>query len=162
MKDFTLQENLLALLPMWNYNIAKPLKQFLDDGISLEMYYCIQAMRWYDKPIKMSELSELTKTPKKQMTKVADRLVEQELVERVYDSSDRRIIRLRLTEQALSYIDRFLKQDGGYFQSVIEKLAPEDIAKFRSGLKLLYEVLSKIPNRENALSEILSGNMNDN
>ena len=63
MKNFTLQENILALLPMWNYNIAKPLKQFLDDGISLEMYYCIQALRWYEKPMKMSELSELTKTP---------------------------------------------------------------------------------------------------
>lgn len=148
MGDFTLQENLLALLPMWNYNIAKPLKQFLDDGISLEMYYCIQAMRWYKKPIKMSELSELTKTPKKQMTKVADRLVEQQLVERVYDPLDRRIVRLQLTEHALSYIDHFLEQDGGYFKSILGQIEQEDLLRFQAAIKTLIDVLGKIPNRE--------------
>lgn len=148
MRDFTLQENLLALLPMWNYNIAKPLKQFLDDGISLEMYYCIQAMRWYEKPIKMSELSELTKTPKKQMTKVADRLVEQQLVERVYDPLDRRIVRLQLTEQALSYIDHFLEQDGGYFKSILGQIEQEDLPRFQAAIKTLIEILGKIPNNE--------------
>lgn len=148
MQDFTLQENLLALLPMWNYNIAKPLKQFLDDGISLEMYYCIQAMRWYNKPIKMSELSKLTKTPKKQMTKVADRLVEQQLAERVYDSLDRRIIKLQLTEHALSYIDHFLEQDGGYFKSILGQIEQEDLQRFQAAIKTLIDVLGKIPNRE--------------
>lgn len=153
MNNFTLQENLLALLPMWNYNIAKPLKHFLDDGISLEMYYCIQTLRWYKRPMKMSELSEATKTPKKQMTKVADRLVEQELVERVYDPSDRRIVRLQITEQASSYIDHFLEQDGGYFKSIMEKLEPEDVTRFQSAVKTLCEVLAKIPNGEITLEE---------
>lgn len=148
MKNFTLQENLLALLPMWNYNIAKPLKQFLDDGISLEMYYCIQAMRWYEKPIKMSELSELTKTPKKQMTKVADRLVEQQLVERVYDPFDRRIVKLQLTERALSYIDHFLEQDGGYFKSTLGQIEPEDLLRFQTAIKTIIEVLDKISNKD--------------
>lgn len=148
MKNFTLQENILALLPMWNYNIAKPLKQFLDDGISLEMYYCIQALRWYEKPMKMSELSELTRTPKKQMTKVADRLVEQQLVERIYDPLDRRIVRLRLTDRALSYIDHFLEQDGGYFKSILGQLEPEDLSRFQAAIKTLIEVLEKISGKE--------------
>lgn len=149
-KDFTLQENLLALLPMWNYNIAKPLKHFLDDGISLEMYYCIQTLRWYEEPMKMSDLSEITKTPKKQMTKVADRLVDQGLVKRVYDPSDRRIVKLQLTEHASSYIDHFLDKDGGYFKSIIEQLDQEDILKFQKAVKMLCEILSKLP-KENIL-----------
>lgn len=153
MNDFTLQENLLALLPAWNYNIAKPLKQFLDDGISLEMYYCIQTLRWHGEPMKMSELSEVTKTPKKQMTKVADRLVEQKLVERIYDPSDRRIVKLQLTERSISYIDQFLKQDGGYFNSILKQLAPEDIAKFQSAVKTLCEILAKIPKKGYNLKE---------
>ena len=149
-KDFTLQENLLALLPMWNYNIAKPLKHFLDDGISLEMYYCIQTLRWYEEPMNMSDLSEITKTPKKQMTKVADRLVDQGLVKRVYDPSDRRIVKLQLTERASSYIDHFLDKDGGYFKSIIEQLDQEDILKFQKAVKMLCEILSKLP-KENIL-----------
>lgn len=148
MNNFTLQENILALLPMWNYNIAKPLKQFLNDGISLEMYYCIQTLRWYNRPMKMSELSEATKTPKKQMTKVADRLVEQKLVERIYDSSDRRTVKLQLTEGALSYIDHFLDQDGGYFKSILGQIEQEDLIRFQEAIKTLIEVLEKIPNKE--------------
>lgn len=147
-KDFTLQENLLALLPMWNYNIAKPLKQFLEDGISLEMYYCIQTLRCYEEPMKMSDLSKITKTPKKQMTKVADRLVDQGLVERVYDPSDRRIVKLQLTERASSYIDNFLEQDGGYFKSILGQLEQEDLLRFQSAIKTIIEILDKIPNSE--------------
>ena len=42
MNYLEIQESLLKLLPMWNYQIAKPFKQLLDDGISLDMYFaCI-------------------------------------------------------------------------------------------------------------------------
>ncbi len=40
-----IQEESLGLLPQWNYRIIKPFKQLLDEGISLEMYYCIQILR---------------------------------------------------------------------------------------------------------------------
>ena len=52
-----LQEELLALMPVWNYRIAKPFKQMLDEGVSLEMYYCIQTLRWYGGTLTMSELA---------------------------------------------------------------------------------------------------------
>lgn len=78
---------------------------------------------------------------------------EQGLVERIYDPSDRRIVRLRLTEQASSYIDHFLEQNNGYFKSVTEKMTPEDVSKFQSAVKMLCEVLEKIPYGETALEE---------
>lgn len=40
-----IQENLLLLLPHLNYKIIRPIKQLLDDGVSLEMYYCLQILR---------------------------------------------------------------------------------------------------------------------
>ena len=96
----------------------------------------------------MSDLSKITKTPKKQMTKVADRLVDQGLVERVYDPSDRRIVKLQLTERASSYIDNFLEQDGGYFKSILGQLEQEDLLRFQSAIKTIIEILDKIPNSE--------------
>ena len=30
-----LQEELLALMPVWNYRIAKPFKQMLDEGVRI-------------------------------------------------------------------------------------------------------------------------------
>ena len=82
------------------------------------------------------------------MTKVADRLTEQQLAERVYDPLDRRIVRLQLTEYALSYIDHFLEQDGGYFKSILGQIEPEDLQRFQAAIKTLIDVLGKIPNRE--------------
>ena len=52
---------LLTLLPVWNYRIAKPFKQLLDEGISLEMYYCIRTLQWGGGILTMSELAEYTR-----------------------------------------------------------------------------------------------------
>ena len=60
MKSTKTQELLLNLMPMWNYQIAKPFKQLLDEGVSLEMYYCIQMLRWQGGAMTMSQLARQT------------------------------------------------------------------------------------------------------
>lgn len=140
-----LQELLLAVLPQWNYRIAKPLKQLLDEGVSLEMYYCIQTLRWGGGRMTMSELAHWGQMPKQQMTKLVNRLVERGFVERVYDPSDRRIIRIQITGQALDYIDHFLKEEAGCFRSLLEPLSEEDREEFRQGIESILHVLSKLP-----------------
>lgn len=143
--DFTLQEMLLALLPMWNYRIAKPFKQFLDGEVSLEMYYCIQTLRWCGGTLTMSELAHYTHMPKQQMTKMVNRLIDQKFVKRLYDSSDRRIIKIQITENAKDYIDHFLETDANCFQPLLKLLGTEGIKDFKKALELLYQVLCKIP-----------------
>lgn len=113
MESTKIQELLLGLMPWWNYQIAKPFKQLLDEGVSLEMYYCIQTLRWLGGTMTMSELANWTKMPKQQMTKMVNRLVEQEFVERIDDPQDRRIIKIQITDKALEYIDHFLKNTAG-------------------------------------------------
>lgn len=138
------QEMLLSLLPMWNYKIAKPFKQFLENGVSVEMYYCIKTLQWYKEPITMSELGEHTKTSKQQMTQIVNRLVEQELVERIYDPSNRRIIKIKLTDRATEYIEHFLEDDASCFRPLLEQFSPENFTKFQNGLSLMVESLSSI------------------
>ena len=143
--DFTLQEMLLALLPMWNYRISKPFKQFLDGEVSLEMYYCIQTLRWCSGTLTMSELAHYTRMPKQQMTKMVNRLIELQFVKRIYDPADRRIIKIQITHKAEEYIRHFLETDAGCFQPLLQLLDTEDTEKFKKALDLLYQVLSKIP-----------------
>lgn len=144
-QDFTLEEKLMAALPEWNYKIAKPLKQFLNGEVNLEMYYCIQTLRWIGGTATMTELAHITRMPKQQMTKMVNRLVEQELVERIYDPADRRLIKIRITDNASNYIDRFFKEDAGCFHPLIDLLSEKDIAAFNEALRLLLEILLKIP-----------------
>ena len=86
-----MQEMLLAALPYWNYRIAKPLKQALHDGISLDMYYCLQTLSWGG-GMTMKECAQWMRMPKQQMTKLSNKLFELGLVDRVPDPCDRRII----------------------------------------------------------------------
>ena len=102
---------LLAIMPQWHYWFAKPFKRLLDDGVSLEMYYCIQFLRLNGETMTMSELAATTGMTKQQMTKIVNRLIEHNFVERVSDPDDRRIIRLKIKDKAESYINRFLDRD---------------------------------------------------
>lgn len=144
--EFTqIQEMLLTLLPLWNYRIAKPFKQLLDEGISLEMYYCIRTLQWGGGTMTMSELAGYTRMQKQQMTQMVNRLVEQELVKRVYDPANRRIIKIRLTDKAAEYMEHFLEHDAGCFRPLLEQMLPQDISDFQKGLELLIGVFSHMP-----------------
>lgn len=145
MTDIQIQEMLLNLLPQWNYRIAKPFKQLLDEGVSLEMYYCLKTLQWGGGTMTMSELGRYTKSPKDQMTKMSNRLVEQELVERVYDPSDRRVIKLRLTDKAQDYMNGVIENDAKCFAPLLGQLTQEDKDSFGHALELLAEILSKLP-----------------
>ena len=139
MKSTKTQELLLNLMPMWNYQIAKPFKQLLDEGVSLEMYYCIQMLRWQGGAMTMSQLARQTKMPKQQMTKLVNRLVEQRLVSRTDDLLDRRVINIQLTKEGLEYRDHFLENEGS-FSRFLDKLDEEQKEKFRKALEIMFEV----------------------
>lgn len=137
-----IQEALLAVLPVWNYKIEKPFKQMLDEGVSLEMYYCIRTLRWRG-ALTMSELAHLVNMPKQQMTKLVNRLVEQDFAKRIYDPSDRRIIKIELTDNAMKYIDQFLAQDAECFQKLLEEMSESDRSDFMQAISTLMRILYK-------------------
>lgn len=144
--DFkTIQEMILTLLPMWNYRLAKPFKQLLDEGVSLEMYYCIKTLEWGGGTMIMSELAHWTKMSKQQMTHMVNRLVEQGFVERVYDPANRRIIKIKLADKAHEYIDHFVEYDASCFRPMLEQMSEDDLAQFQHAMSLLIDVFSHMP-----------------
>ena len=145
MELIQIQERLLSLLPMWNYQIAKPFKQLLDEGISLEMYYCIRTLEWLGGSATMSELSNRAKMQKQQGTKIVNRLVEQGFVTRFDDPADRRVVRGQLTDKATGYIAHFLTHDASCFTPMLSKMSEEDLKRFDHALQELAQVFSRLP-----------------
>lgn len=141
-----IQEAILSALPVWYCNIEKPIKQVLDEKVSLEMYYCIKTLQ-YMGALTMSELARYIKVPKQQMTKLVNRLVEQDFAKRIYDPSDRRIIKIELTDNALQYIDRFLTQDMECYQKLVEQMNKTDRNDFLEALTTLSRILYNIHNK---------------
>ena len=95
MQTNEIQELLLDTIPAWHYWFARPFKRMLNDGVSLDMYYCIQSMRRSGRTMTMTELANFARMPKQQMSKLVDKLVEGGFAERLSDPDDRRVIRLR-------------------------------------------------------------------
>lgn len=141
-----IQKTLLTLLPQWNYHIVKPFKKSLSEGISLEMYNCIQGLQWLGGIATMTELCQISQTPKHQMTKMVNRLVEYKLVERIDDPSDRRVIKIQLTNAAQCYIDHFLSEDAKCFKDLLEQMGEEDRVTFHQSVQNISHILCRLSN----------------
>ena len=147
-KTGQIQEMLLAIMPRWHYWFAKPFKRLLDDGVSLEMYYSIQFLRLNGETMTMSELAAATGMTKQQMTKIVNRLIEHSFVERVSDPDDRRIIRLKITKEALNYIDGFLDKDAAYFKEFFDDLSENDRDELGGAFETLLKIFDALPHDE--------------
>ncbi|GAB2046394.1 MarR family transcriptional regulator [Agathobaculum sp. TL06] len=143
METKEIREKILVLLPHWNYRIVRPVKQLLEDGISLEMYYCLLTLRWGG-TMTMSDFSRYVQIPKHQMSKMSNRLYEQQFIERIYDEKDRRVIRIRLTDKALEYMDNFVNENTSCFQELLEQMDKEERENFGKAIDTLFSIFSKL------------------
>lgn len=139
------RELLLEVQPMWHYHISRPFKKMLDNGMSPGMYYCIQILRKNGNMMTMSQLAGEMEMPKQQATKLVNKMVNFELVQRVSDPGDRRVINLKLTEKALEYANRFANAKECCFNDLIEKMSDDGRADFYEALKLLFNVFEAMP-----------------
>ena len=139
MQTNEIQELLLDTIPAWHYWFARPFKRMLNDGVSLDMYYCIQSLRRSGRTMTMTELANFARMPKQQMSKLVDRLVDGGFAERLSDPDDRRIIRLRATEKAEEYIQSFFEKDAAEYRAFFEQLAPGERDKFCAALRTIHD-----------------------
>lgn len=138
-----IQETLLAVMPQWHYWLARPFKHLLKEGVSLEMYYCIQMLRMNGDAMTISEMAARTGMTKQQMSKLVNRLIEHSFVERESDPDDRRLVKIRITAAALEYIDRFLETDAAYYREFFNNMEPSERDEFGKSLQTILEILDK-------------------
>lgn len=123
MQTNEIQELLLDTIPAWHYWFARPFKRMLNDGVSLDMYYCIQSMRRSGRTMTMTELANFARMPK----------------QRLSDPDDRRVIRLRATEKADEYVASFLEKDAAEFRAFFDQLEGEERETFCTALRTIHD-----------------------
>lgn len=136
-------EDLLKVLPHWHYVMDKSFKQSLKDKMSLESYYCLQTLR-QSGSMTMSELARRLKISRQQATQIVDRLCEYDFMRRLYDSTDRRTIKIEITEKARNYIDEVYYQDNEFLQGLKERIGEEDMEEFAKAIGTLLRILPKL------------------
>ena len=143
MQTNEIQELLLDTIPAWHYWFARPFKRMLNDGVSLDMYYCIQSMRRSNRTMTMTELANFARMPKQQMSKLVDKLVEGGFAERLSDPDDRRVIRLRATEKADEYIAAFFEKDAAEYREFFDQLGKDELDPFCEALRTIHDTFEE-------------------
>ena len=109
MQTNEIQELLLDTIPAWHYWFARPFKRMLNDGVSLDMYYCIQSMRRSGRTMTMTELANFARMPKQQMSKADE------------------------------YVASFLEKDAAEFRAFFDQLEGEERETFCTALRTIHD-----------------------
>ena len=78
-------------------------------------------------PLRMGNISTYLKGAPSATTAILDRLVEREMVERVSDPSDRRVVLCRLTDEGRTAVDQFWKIGRKRLQAAVQLLELEQL-----------------------------------
>ena len=143
MDFFKTQETIIKLLPLWQNKNARPFRQILDEGITYEMYNCMQFLLWFEDGIAMTELAKALQLPKQRLTKLINSLVENGFALRRSDANDRRVIKVLLTDKAKQYIERISSCDIESYKRNFKNMDMEEMEQFQAAVETLLRILSK-------------------
>lgn len=101
------------------------LEKVLETDIKVSYLPVLRYIRELKTPT-MGKLGEATGVPVSTLTRVVDKLVEQGLVAREGDFSDRRVVRVGLTSQGAQIVEKFEKLRKEKIVSVLKHLTSEE------------------------------------
>lgn len=93
--------------------------------------------------LKMSDLAGHKKISKPQLTAAVNNLVKQELVERIPDENDRRIIRIRCSEKGSAYLQSLHSQMLSYLSKSVNTLTEREQQELRAALQTARKLIHK-------------------
>lgn len=100
----------------------------------------VLALLYWQGDMCMSEIADLALAPRPQMTRVVDPLAEEGFVERFSDETDRKRVRIRLTEQGRSYIREFLQLR---LRTLKEKLTMQEEERLSEATNTIVSILGR-------------------
>lgn len=74
-------------------------------------------------------------------TDLVDRMEKNQLVQRVKDPNDRRVVRIHMLEEGKRLIDEVIKKRQGYLQDVLNEYSTEDIEELKKNFMRLHQVM---------------------
>lgn len=93
----------------------------------------------------MTMMAKETRMPKTQMTRIIDKLVAQGLVRREYDAADRRIIKIRLTEDGLTLVDCIKDEAVEVVNEKLKILDDKQLTRIKESASRMCEAIKEFP-----------------
>jgi len=95
-------------------------------------------------PVRMSELGRHMEISKPYMTCIVDMLIDEGLVERVYDPRDRRVVKIRITGAGRDVLREFTEAVRASIVRRLSSLSSEDVSSLLESMQDANRILSKL------------------
>ncbi|MDD1679824.1 MAG: MarR family transcriptional regulator [Methanomicrobiales archaeon] len=135
-------EYLLGLMPFYHKYIVRT--GFGITGQQTAQYRVLGVLTKAG-PLPMSEVGKRLYISKPYMTVLVDTLIEQALVERRSDPSDRRVVQIAITARGTSYLKQSVNLYKEDLKEFLSTFSEQDLAVLCQSLENLHSVLVKMP-----------------
>jgi DNA-binding MarR family transcriptional regulator len=127
---------------IFTYNwITEKTKQFFEKGdITSQQYNILRILRGAGKPLSTLQIRQRMLDKMSDTSRIVDRLVKKELVQKVICKTDRRLVDVTITDTGMQLLDK-LDSYNEQMDAMLESLSEEEA-------KMLNNLLDKIRNSE--------------
>ena len=134
-------ENLIYLHPLLSKSLTRSIRA--KTNLNPGSLYILGMLSKYEM-LSMSEIGCKLSMPKPHVTAQVDKLISEEMVERLFDPHDRRIINIRMTEKGKEDF-KYIKQEVSLdMRGRIEKLDIQKLNTLSDSTQLVRDILSEI------------------
>ena len=112
------------------------------DGLSMPQIYTLMYL-YHEGEVRISDIGTLMDVGKAAASQLVERLVQQGLVERVADVSDRRAKKIRLLPKSLHLIEKGLGVQRQQMGELMRQLSPGQMATVQKAFQYLIESMHK-------------------
>jgi DNA-binding MarR family transcriptional regulator len=133
---------LLVLIPLYHKNVVRAKHTFT--GLQIAQYHVLLVLIKHG-TLPMSEIGQRLYISRPYMTALADSLIAEELVERLPDPSDRRVINLAITEKGKKHLRHSITLYKHDLKDRLTMLDTRDLDMLCTAAEELQRILAKIP-----------------
>ena len=145
--DSKKRQDLLEFIFLSLDKIIKPYENSVQGPLGPRQYYSLRVINDCG-PITMSMFAERAKIKKQQTTKIVNRLVELGMVNRIYTKSDRRTIKINITDSGREFLEKNNLRSLDCIVDIVEQLGDVENERFYEVVQALNEFLGRMPKIE--------------
>jgi len=112
------------------------------DGLSMPQIYTLMYL-YHEGEVRISDIGVLMEVGKAAASQLVERLVQQDLVERIEDENDRRAKKIRLRPKSLRLIEKGLAVQRQQMEALLGQLSPEQMQTVQKAFSHLIEAMHK-------------------
>jgi len=134
-------ENLIYLHPLLSKSLTRSIKS--KTNLNPGSLYILGMLSKFEM-LSMSEIGCKLSMPKPHVTTQIDKLISEEMVERLFDPHDRRIVNIRMTEKGKEDFIAIKQEVSRDMRERIEKLDSQNLAVLSESTQQVRDILSEI------------------